>query len=236
MTATTTITLYDLAGADPARRFSPYCWRTKLALAHKRLAVETVPWRFTEKDAIGFSGQGKVPVIVDRGRVVFDSWTIAEYLEDAYPDAPSLFGGPGGRAAIRFLNNWADAVLSAAIGSLILVDVFDQIADCDKAYFRSSREERYGKTLEQVCAQREERLSAFRQAILPLRITLRDRPYLGGDAPNYADYAAFGHFQWARTTSPLPLLERDDPVHAWREQMLDAFGGLARCAPGYPVL
>ena len=236
MTANTTITLYDLAGADPERRFSPYCWRTKLALTHKRLAVETVPWRFTEKEAIGFSGQGKVPVIVDGDRVVFDSWTIAEYLEDSYPDAPSLFGGSSGRAAIRFLNNWADAVLSGAIGALILVDVFDQLDERDKAYFRRTREERYGKTLEQICADRHERLSAFRQTIHPLRMSVRDQPYLGGDAPNYADYAAFGHFQWARTTSPLRLLESDDPVHAWRERLLDAFGGLARRAPGYPVL
>jgi Glutathione S-transferase, N-terminal domain len=33
--------LYDLAGAQPERRFSPYCWRIRLALAHKSLPVET---------------------------------------------------------------------------------------------------------------------------------------------------------------------------------------------------
>ena len=43
------IVMYDLAGADPALRFSPYCWRMRMALAHKGLAVETVPWRFTER-------------------------------------------------------------------------------------------------------------------------------------------------------------------------------------------
>ena len=88
-----TIVMHDLAGADPALRFSPYCWRTRMALAHKGLAVETIPWRFTEKDALAFSGQGRVPVIRDGDRVVSDSWAIAEYLEDAYPDRPSLFGG-----------------------------------------------------------------------------------------------------------------------------------------------
>ena len=71
------ITMHDLAGADPALRFSPYCWRARMALAHKGLAVETVPWRFTEKDAIAFSGQGRVPVIRDGERVVPDSWSIA---------------------------------------------------------------------------------------------------------------------------------------------------------------
>src|SRR6266496_2879469 len=59
------IILYDLAGAEPDRRFSPFCWRARMALAHKGLEVETVPWRFAEKDAIAFSGQGRVPVLID---------------------------------------------------------------------------------------------------------------------------------------------------------------------------
>ena len=54
--------LYDLAGAELERRFSPYCWRIKLALMHKGLPFDTMPWRFTEKNAIAFSGQGRVPV------------------------------------------------------------------------------------------------------------------------------------------------------------------------------
>ena len=71
------IKLWDLAGAEDDRRFSPYCWRAKMSLAHKGLAFETVPWRFSEKDAIAFSGQGLVPVIVDGEQEVHDSWTIA---------------------------------------------------------------------------------------------------------------------------------------------------------------
>jgi glutathione S-transferase len=54
--------LYDLAGAESERRFSPYCWRIKLALMHKGLPFDTIPWRFAEKSAIAFSGQGRVPV------------------------------------------------------------------------------------------------------------------------------------------------------------------------------
>ena len=46
--------LYELAGADENRRFSPYCWRVRMALAHKRLEVESLPWHFTEKEAIVF--------------------------------------------------------------------------------------------------------------------------------------------------------------------------------------
>src|SRR5262245_38533037 len=103
--------MYDLAGADPALRFSPYCWRTRMALAHKGLTVETIPWRFTEKERIAFSGQGRVPVIRDGEAVISDSWAIAEYLEDAYHEQPSLFGGPAGRGHARFVNAWADSVM-----------------------------------------------------------------------------------------------------------------------------
>ena len=93
-----TIVMHDLAGADPALRFSPYCWRTRMALAHKGLAVETIPWRFTEKEALAFSGQGRVPVIRDGDRVVSDSWAIAEYLEDTIRTAPACSAArPAGR-------------------------------------------------------------------------------------------------------------------------------------------
>ena len=89
-----TLRLYDLAGADAERRFSPYCWRFRLALAHKGLPVETIPWRFTEKEVIAPSGQIFVPVLVDGDRWISDSWTIANYLEDTYPDTPSFLVAP----------------------------------------------------------------------------------------------------------------------------------------------
>jgi glutathione S-transferase len=227
--------LFDLAGADPDRRFSPYCWRAKLALAHKGLAFETIPWRFTDKEAIAFSGQGRVPVLVDDDRVVSDSWAIAVYLEETYPDRPSLFGGPAGQALARFVNAWADAVQLAGMVRLLVTDILAHLAEQDRAYFRTSREQRFGLPLEQVSADREARLPALRQAFDPLRLTLRAQPYLCGAAPAYADYIVFGGFQWARCISPFRLLEPDDPVAQWRERMLACFDGLAAKAPGYPV-
>jgi len=227
------ITLYDLAGADPARRFSPYCWRTRLALAQKGLDVETIPWRFTERGAISALGSEKVPVIIDGDRVQNESWQIAEYLEAAYPDRPSLFGGPGGHALARFLTGWADAVVLTGIAGLIVSDIPAILAPEDAAYFVESREKRYRKTLPEVTAGRETRVASFRDSLLPLRLALRQGPFLHGDAPGYGDAIVFGGFQWARCCSPFPILEDSDPVHAWRERMLDAYGGLARSAPGF---
>jgi glutathione S-transferase len=229
-----TLRLYDLAGAEPDRRFSPYCWRIRLALAHKKLAVETIPWRFTEKAAIAASGQGLVPVLVDGDRWVADSWNIAAYLEDTYPPAPSLFGGNTGRNLTRHYSNLADGLVSA-IFPFIALDIFDRVAEVDRDYFRTSREKRIGMTLEAFAADREAKLPAFRASLTPLRRTLTAQPFLAGDQPLYADYAVFGPFQWARCISPFALLEGSDPIRLWRDRLLDRFGGLARNAPAYDV-
>ncbi|HTV28809.1 MAG TPA: glutathione S-transferase N-terminal domain-containing protein, partial [Xanthobacteraceae bacterium] len=105
--------LYDLAGADAKRRFSPYCWRVRMALAHKDLPVRTISWRYTEKDRIAPSGQSRVPVLVDGERWVTDSWSIAQYLEDAYSDRPPRFGDSSSRALSRLHSTTADAVVDA---------------------------------------------------------------------------------------------------------------------------
>ena len=163
-------TLYDLAAADDKRRFSPYCWRIKMALAHKELEVETVPWRFTEKDVIAFSGQGRVPVLVDGDKVVADSWAIANELENRYPDRKSLFGDASARSLTLFVASWADGVLQPAIAQFILADIYAHLHEKDKVYFRELREKRVGTTLEKFCANREEKVVQFRTAVLaPLR-------------------------------------------------------------------
>jgi glutathione S-transferase len=227
--------LYDLAAADDKRRFSPYCWRIKMALAHKELDFETIPWRFTETAAIAFSGQGRVPVLIDGDRIITDSWTIANDLEERYPDRGSLFGDAKARALTAFVVNWADNVLQPAIARFIIIDIYGQLHDKDKAYFRASREKRFGTTLEKFCSRREELVGPFRAEVLaPLRLTLGSKQYLGDAEPGYADYAVFSVFQWAYTTSAFELVESDDPVAAWRERMFDLYAGLAR-NPGAPA-
>ncbi len=226
-----TITLYDLAGADDGWRFSPYCWRVKMALRHKGLEARTIPWRFTQKEDIAFSGQGRVPVLTDSGRTVCDSWEIARYLESAYPDRPVLFGGPVCEAQALFVNFWCELTLHPLVLRLIVLDIYAHIHEKDKAYFRQSREARFGRPLEQIPVPPEQGIPALREAIAPLRATVQRQPYLGGETPRFVDYMVFAHFQCARVVSPLRLLDEDDHVFAWRERMLDALGGLARSAP-----
>jgi glutathione S-transferase len=227
--------LFELVGTDAARPFSPFCWRTRMALAHKGLSAESIPWRFTEKQAIAPHQSEKVPVLIDGETAVADSWAIAAYLEDNYPDRPSLFGGEGGRALGRMMNWWGDITVVGGMFPLIVADIPGHLAPVDAVYFRRSREARFGKPLEQVVAERETSVEGFRRALDPMRLTLKTQPYLGGEAPNYADYIVFGGFQWARVVSPFKLLAEQDPIYRWREKLLDAFDGMARNSPGYQL-
>lgn len=225
--------LFELAGADPARLFSPFCWRARFALAIKGFRAETIPWRFTDKAVIAPYGAEKVPVLRDGDRTIHDSWAIAEYLEDTYPDRPSLFGGPGGRELSRFVGTFAEAVVHAGLSKMIIADIHAVLAPQDQAYFRMTRESRFGMPLERLQADRETALPAFRKALHPLRMVLRAQPFLGGAAPLYADAIIFGAFQWARCTSPFRLLAEDDPLEAWRQRMLDLHDGMARHVPAF---
>lgn len=228
------ITMYDLAGVEADRRFSPFCWRTKMALAHKGLQVETVPWRFTEKDRLPMPNDGRVPVIIDGGQVVHDSSAIADYLEDRYPDRPSLFPGTASRGLSAFVQNWTEGVLQVGLIRLVLLDIYNHIGPTDQAYFRQSRESRFGgMTLEDVVKDRDERLPALRISLEPLRRTVERQAFVCGDAPAYADYVVFGAFQWARAISDFELITTGDPIFAWRSRMMDLFGGLGRKSPGY---
>jgi glutathione S-transferase len=229
------ITLYDLAGAEDDRRFSPYCWRVKMALKHKGLAFETIPWRFTEKDVIAFTGSKTVPVIVDGKRAVYDSWEIALYLDEAYPSRPGLFESAESRALTHFFHHWTVRTLHVPLLRVIVLDLYGQLHEKDKAYFRESREKRFGMPLEQAAAEPKKWLAEVRGVLEPVRPVLVQSQFVAGKGPGFADYILFGAFQWARSVSPLRLLEPDDPVYAWRERMLDLWDGYGRQAKGYPV-
>ena len=227
--------MYDLAGADPRLRFSPYCWRIRMALAHKGLEVETIPWRFTEKQAIAFSGQDRVPVLIDGEEVISDSWEIAGYLDAAYSDRPALFGSADARGAALFIRRWCEGQLHPALVRLIVADIVKILHPDDVGYFRESREKALGARLEDICAAREDHLQALHGVLTPLRLTVKDLPYLGGETPAYADYIVFGALQWARCSSPQELLPEGDPVAAWFARLLDLYDGLGAKAPRPPA-
>ncbi|HWK65083.1 MAG TPA: glutathione S-transferase family protein [Rhizobiaceae bacterium] len=225
------ILFYDLVGSDPSRPFSPHCWKTAMSLAHKGLAFEAVPTRFLDVPTIEGGVSKTVPVIRDGERVVADSFAIALYLDEAYPDKPSLFGGRGGEALARFVERWSQMTLHGYLGTAALMDIYERQDAENKAYFRKAREARFGRKLEDVPAGRDAGLDAFRASLEPLRSMLSYQPWIGGAGPLFADYIVFGALQWVRVVSPFRLLAQDDPVAEWFDRCLDLHGGLGRKVP-----
>ena len=213
------ISLYELADAS-GRRYSVFSWRTRLALAHKGLDFESVPVKISDKDAIAFSGQKKVPVIRDGAHVVFDSWKIAEYLEQRYADRPSLFGGEVGMSLAKFINSWADRQLIGTLFPALMLENVQKLESDDAVHIRSSFEQASGKTLEALAAGREQAVKQFSRALDPMRAVLRAQPYLSGGAPAYADYIVASVLQWARLASDAPVLGSDDSIARWFDQLL----------------
>lgn len=220
--------LYSLCGADRTRPFSPHVWKTKMSLAHKGLDFDVVPIGFTEIPAVEDGATSLVPLLRDGERLVKDSFEIALYLEQTYPDRPPLFGGEGAMAISRFVEGWSQTTLHPAITRIIIRDIHDRLDPIDQAYFRQSREKRFGKSLEAVAESGGAALETLAEKLEPLRHMLKFQDFLGGASPLFADYIVFGAFQWARIVSPQRLLQLGDPVTDWFERCLDLHGGLGR--------
>ena len=220
--------LYALAGADKARQFSPHVWKTVMSLAHKGLDYETVPVAFTEIPAIEGGATGTLPLLRDGDRLVRDSFEIALYLDEAYPDRPSLFGGEGGKALSRFVESFSQMVLHMPVTKMAIMHIHDMLDTPDQQYFRASRLDRLGKEIEAVAAEGDAERETFAARLEPLRRTLHFQPFLGGDSPLFADYILFGALQWMRVTAGPPPLAADDSVMQWFERCLDLHDGLGR--------
>ena len=226
-----TMKLYELS-LSAGRTVSPFVWRVRFCLAHKGLDPERVPISYHDKDQLAFSGQDRVPVLVDGDTVVTDSWKIACYLEEAYPDAPSLFGSDIARGMGLAFNRWCDHVLLNSLFLMCTPGTYDVTQKEDQPYFAQSRFEWTGKTIDEIRAMEAQAIDSHEKALEPLRQTLAEQPFISGADPAFSDYCVMGGLMWAKTTYRGSLLDDNDPVEAWRQKMLDLFDGLGRSTPG----
>jgi len=224
------IELWELKGKGD-RRYSLFSWRTRMALKHKGLDFTSHPVAMSDKGAIAFSGGKTVPVIKDGDTIVRDSWKIAEYLEDQYPNNPSLFGGAIGRGVTQAFNTWVDRVVVPAAMPVIVADIHERVDPADEAFFRQQFEGFLKCSLEESRARRPQALERLTRTLEPMQATLKRQTFVCGTAPAYADYILFSVLQWMRITSPQDIFNSSDPVSGWRSRMLDLYDAFARDTP-----
>ena len=222
-----TIVLYELCGEDPAHLFSAHCWKVRMSLAHKGLDFETVPVPFTGISGVENGVSKTLPVIRDGGTVVSDSLAIARYLDETYPDTPSVLAGEQATALTSFVLNWTQSQLHPEVVKQCLVDIHNALAPADQDYFRTSREKLFGMTLEDFAAKHRDDGEALQATLVPLVLTLKRQPFVAGEQPLFADYIVFGALQWMRVCCSRPLTLPDE-VQAWFDRLLDMYDGMGR--------
>ena len=86
--------------------------RVKIALAEKGLSWEGMRIRLANKeqksaDFLRLNPYGKIPVLVEDGKVLFESCIINEYLDEKYPNPPLMPKDPYLRGRGRILVDYA---------------------------------------------------------------------------------------------------------------------------------
>jgi RNA polymerase-associated protein len=84
----------------------PHCpnsHRTRIVLAEKELPVTIVELDAAElpADFLKLNPYGKLPTVIDRDIVFFESSVVNEYLDERYPHPPLKPGSPAERAQMR---------------------------------------------------------------------------------------------------------------------------------------
>ncbi len=220
--------LYELCGADPDIRFSPHCWKARLALAHKGLAFEGRPVPFTAIGDIDGGGHKRVPVLDDDGVITRDSFQIARYLDAHHPERP-LFA-PESAAIVRLVEA-VGAPAYAVITRMIVKDIHDLLAPADQAYFRESRERRLGAKLEEAQEGIEALADDLAQAYRPVRLALKESDFLGGGTPLFVDYVAAAPLLWLHFVAGRIPFDPAEGVGAWFARIGDLHGGEVDRAP-----
>jgi glutathione S-transferase len=214
------IVLYELCDASN-KSISPYCWRVRESLLLLEIPFESRLVGFKEIHQL-FTGPNKtVPILLDGEREIGGSWQIAQHLSTYHDPHNKLFGDDEQRALASFITNWVDATLLARTNRMLVKDNHDGFRPADRAYFRSKEETRQGQSLEKTQAARESEKLELQKLLHPARLLIKNRPFLGGAIPTFADCVLHSTFQWSRLVTDFELLRPDDRLHDWIHRMDD---------------
>ena len=176
--------------------------RVKIALAEKGLAWDGVTVSLAKKDQkrpehLRRNPYGKIPVIDDDGKILFESCIINEYLDEKYPNPPLMPKDPFLRGRGRILVDYALNYLHEPYWAL--------------------RGEMLKKESERNAAVMDEKRRTLRKLLEYLEEALGDKPYFLGDF-SLTDIAVIPRFLRMETygAMPAPTLPK---LSQWLDRM-----------------
>ncbi|GAA5946866.1 hypothetical protein JCM3765_002051 [Sporobolomyces pararoseus] len=217
--------LYVLVGHHAGPQFSPTVFKSLLCLYHKQVKFEIRELVWTElraKQQVWKTERPTLPTLeLPSGEIIGDSDKIAEWLEQEYPDSPSLFvpdveTSKVSPASLKLAKNYFKYI-NSTFGSPALLGTpfspfFSSIAngilslikeDKDRAYFTSDT--KLGVKDGWTQLQKLDRDTSIRQAksfVKPLESLLKSSPFLNGEKPGIVDYTLYGRYAFQRVADP----------------------------------
>lgn len=151
-------------------RMCPYAQRARLVLSAKKVRYDRVNMDLNNKPDWFFdiNCYGEVPVIIHRGKNVYESLICSEYLEEAFPD-PKLYATDVYQRALEriYFNHWTKKGIPSFYSLL-------KAGSGDRALLEK---------LQQNIGKMEEFLATA------------DKPYFHGDTPGFPDYMVWPWFE-----------------------------------------
>jgi glutathione S-transferase len=135
------------------------------------------------------------------------SMPVALYLEQAFPDSPSLFPGPGALELAQLVDHTISASLLPASMKFVLPKIPAILDDRGAEYFHRTRREWFGVPLEELCPDPEAEWAALEKGLVifsdllngPATAPRPHQTFLMGDTPSYADILLVTFFQWLKS-------------------------------------
>ena len=145
-----------------------------------------------------------VPIISDpnTGKVISDSFLIAEYLDATYPNGKTLF--PSGTKPL--LAAFESGIINALSGVflLLLIATYDILNPSSKVYFKRTREDRFGKKLEEFspAGKRDADVAKGKVGLDTVDgwLAKSEGKFVLGDTISYADGILSGWLTWIKIT------------------------------------
>lgn len=164
-----------------------------------------------------------LPVIHDHatGRIVSDSMQVAFYLDDSYPERPTLFPH-GARAPIAMFDSFFFPAVFRPGADLINHEAFKRLAPASIEYIRRKAGDEYMTRISKLStpgnSQRETLWAAVRDGFSNVSKILsangEDSLFFYGNTPSYADFIIVAHVLWMKASLGTESREWKD-VEEW---------------------
>ncbi|KAN0088442.1 hypothetical protein V8E55_005499 [Tylopilus felleus] len=216
---TSSIIFYDIPSKLPIKAWSPNTWKTRYALNIKGLPYKTEWVEYPDIEALakkigapatGTKSDGNplytLPIIQDphTGKVIADSFLIAEYLDATYPNGKALFP-PGTKPLIAAFESGVIHALGGILMQQLALSC-SMLNAPSEAYFRRTREALFGKKIEVFSpegATRDADLAKGKEAFNAVDgwLAKSEGKFVLGDTVSYADGILAGWFVWIKLTN-----------------------------------